>query len=332
VVFSLQLELKLIHYLAKKTLSRQEKIPLVLMLEPTHQCNLRCAGCGRIREYRSTLDQRLSVEECLSSVDEAGAPIVAVTGGEPLLHPHIDDIVQGIVDDKRFVYLCTNGLLLEESLAKFEPSPYFAFNIHLDGLAETHDAMAGRAGVFDTALNGIRSAKDAGFQICSNTTVYKRSDVREVRGLLQLLMDMRVDGVLLSPAFSYEAVDDDVFLSRGEVNSVFNDILRSPNHHRYFSTPPYLEFLKGERDLLCIPWANPTRNPLGWKSPCYLITDAHYGSFGELLERTEWDSYGVGRDPRCENCMVHSGFEASAVRAMMREPSSLWKAIKWSLT
>jgi hypothetical protein len=141
-----------------------------------------------------------------------------------------------------------------------------------------------------------------------------------------------VDGVLLSPAFSYEAVDDDVFLSRGEVNSVFNDILRSPNHHRYFSTPPYLEFLKGERDLLCIPWANPTRNPLGWKSPCYLITDAHYGSFGELLERTEWDSYGVGRDPRCENCMVHSGFEASAVRAMMREPSSLWKAIKWSLT
>jgi hopanoid biosynthesis associated radical SAM protein HpnH len=332
VVFPRQLQVRLIQYLAAKKLSRQDKFPLVLMLEPTHQCNLRCAGCGRIREYGSTLDRGLSVEECLSSVEEAGTPIVAVTGGEPLLHPHIDEIVRGIVGGKRFVYLCTNGLLLEESLGQFEPGPYFAFNVHLDGLAWSHDAMAGRNGVFDTALRGIRAAKESGFQVCTNTTVYKRSDVRETRGLLQLLMDMDIDGVLLSPAFSYEAVDDDVFLSRGEVNSMFRNLLRPPNHHRYFSTPPYLEFLQGERELRCTPWANPTRNPLGWKSPCYLITDAHYRSFGELLERTDWEAYGVGRDLRCENCMVHSGFEASAVDAMFREPRALWKAIKWSLS
>lgn len=332
MAFPLQLNLRLVSYLARKKLSGQRRFPLVLMLEPTHRCNLRCAGCGRIREYESTLDQELSVEECLASMEEAGAPVVAVTGGEPLLHPGIDEIVRGIVAGKRFVYLCTNGLMLRTSLGKFQPGPYLAINVHLDGLGPTHDGMAGREGVFETALAGIQAAKEAGFQVCTNTTVYKGSDVKEIRELLQLLMDLGVDGLLLSPAFSYEAVDEEVFLARGEITTMFQDILRPSNHHRYYSTPLYLDFLRGERELECTPWANPTRNPQGWKSPCYLITDGHYGSFAELMERTEWDKYGVGRDPRCQNCMVHSGFEATAVAEVGRDPGALWKTIKWSLT
>jgi hopanoid biosynthesis associated radical SAM protein HpnH len=332
MAFPIQLNLRLMSYLVGKKLSGQSRYPLVLMLEPTHLCNLRCAGCGRIREYGATLNQKLSIEECLNSVEEAGAPVVAVTGGEPLLHPDIEEIVGEIVAGKRFVYLCTNGLVLQRSLEKFQPSPYLAINVHLDGLAPTHDGMAGREGVFETALQGIQKAKEAGFQVCTNTTVYKGSDVREIRELLQLLMDVGVDGLLLSPAFSYEAVENEVFLSREEITAMFQDILCPPNHHRYYSTPLYLEFLKGERELECTPWANSTRNPQGWKSPCYLITDGHYQSFEELMERTEWESYSVGRDPRCENCMVHSGFEATAVTEVGRDLGALWKTIKWSLS
>jgi hopanoid biosynthesis associated radical SAM protein HpnH len=332
VAFPIQLNLRLANYLIRKTLSGQRRFPLVLMLEPTHLCNLRCAGCGRIREYGSTLDQKLTVEECLASVEEAGAPVVAVTGGEPLLHPGIQEIVTGIISGKRFVYLCTNGLVLESSLGKFQPSPYLAINVHLDGLASTHDGMAGRQGVFDTALKGIQAAKEAGFQVCTNTTVYKGSQPREIRELLRLLMYAGVDGLLLSPAFSYEAVDEEVFLSRDEIVGLFREILRPPNHRRYYSTPLYLDFLKGERELECTPWANPTRNPQGWKSPCYLITDRHFGSFAELMEETEWEKYGVGRDPRCQNCMVHSGFEATAVSEVGRDLGALWKTLKWSLS
>jgi hopanoid biosynthesis associated radical SAM protein HpnH len=332
MAFPIQLNLRLVNYLIGKKLSGQSRFPLVLMLEPTHLCNLRCAGCGRIREYSSTLEQQLSVEECLASVEEAGAPVVAVTGGEPLLHPGIQEIVTGIIRSKRFVYLCTNGLVLERSLEKFQPSPYLAINVHLDGLAPTHDGMAGREGVFETALNGIQAAKEAGFQVCTNTTVYKGSRPREIRELLQLLMYVGVDGLLLSPAFGYEAVDQEVFLSREETIGLFREILRPPDRRRYYSTPLYLDFLKGERELECTPWANPTRNPQGWKSPCYLITDRHFGSLQELMEQTEWEKYGVGRDPRCENCMVHSGFEATAVSEAGRDLGALWKTLKWSLS
>lgn len=332
MAFPFQLNIRLVSYLLGKKLWGETRFPLVLMLEPTHLCNLRCSGCGRIREYSSTLDQTMSAEECLASVAEARAPVVAVTGGEPLLHPDIREIVRGIVEAKRFVYLCTNGLLLEEYLDTFQPSPYFCFNVHLDGLAPSHNRMTGREGVFETAVTGMRWAKEAGFQVCTNTTVYKGADVSETRRLLQLLMDVGGDGLLLSPAFSYEVVEDEVFLSREEITSVFQEILRPPNHHRYYSTPLYLDFLKGERELQCTPWANPTRNPQGWKSPCYLITDEHYSSFEELMERTEWERYGVGRDPRCQNCMVHSGFEASAVTAVGGDLRALWKTIKWSLS
>ena len=328
--FPLRLILHLSRYLLGKKLKGEERFPLVLMLEPTHRCNLSCAGCGRIREYSDTLGQMLSVEECLSSAAEADAPVVAVTGGEPLLHPAIGEIVAGLIEQGRFVYLCTNGLLMKESLGKFTPSPYFAFNVHLDGLAETHDRLVGRRGVFARAMEAIEAAKRAGFRVCTNTTVYKGTDPEEIGQLLSLLMERGVDGVLLSPGFSFEAVEEEIFLTREEIRSLFRTILSQVKGVRFYNTPPYLEFLKGERELQCTPWGNPTRNPQGWKRPCYLLTDGHCRSFRELMEETDWERYGVGRDPRCANCMVHSGFEASAVLSMGR-PAELVRAIAWSL-
>jgi len=322
--------LHLSRYLLIKKLKGETRFPLVLMLEPTHRCNLACAGCGRIREYRDTLSQMLSVEECLASAAEADAPVVAVTGGEPLLHPAIEEIVAGLIEQRRFVYLCTNGLLMKESLGKFTPNPYFTFNVHLDGLAETHDCLVGRRGVFAKAMEAIEAAKRAGFRVCTNTTVYKGTDPGEISQLLSLLMERGVDGVLLSPGFSYEAVEEEIFLTREEIHRLFRTILSHADGVRFYNTPPYLEFLKGERELQCTPWGNPTRNPQGWKQPCYLITDGHCRTFRELMEGTDWGRYGVGKDPRCANCLVHSGFEASAVLSMGR-PAELAKAMAWSL-
>jgi hopanoid biosynthesis associated radical SAM protein HpnH len=328
--FPPQQMLHLSRYLLTKKIGQEKRYPLVLMLELTYRCNLSCAGCGRIREYRDTLGQTLSVEECLASAAEAGAPVVAVSGGEPLLHKGVQEIVAGLIEQKRFVYLCTNGLLMEESLDKFRPSPYFSFNVHLDGLAETHDRLVGRKGTFDKAVKAIGAAKRAGFRVCTNTTVYKGTDPQEIKQLLSLLTEQRVDGVLLSPAFGYEAVEEDIFLTRDEIHGLFRTILSNPDGVRFYNTPPYLELLKGEREMQCTPWGNPTRTPQGWKRPCYLLTDGYCQSFKELMETTDWEHYGLGRDPRCANCMVHSGFEASAVLAMGR-PAGLPKAIAWSL-
>ncbi len=319
------------HYLLTKKLQGEERFPLVLMLELTHRCNLACAGCGRIREHRDTLDQTLSVEECLASAAEADAPVVAVSGGEPLLHPHVREIVSGLIAQGRFVYLCTNGLLLARSLPLFTPSPYLSFNVHLDGLAATHDRLAGRQGVFARAIAAIEAARQAGFRVCTNTTVYKGTDPDEIHRLLRLLMAHQVDGVLLSPAFSYQAVPDEIFLSRAEARRLFRAILTNSRGIKFYNTPPYLAFLKGEQELPCTPWGNPTRTPQGWKRPCYLLTDGYSPSFRALMAETEWERYGPGRDPRCTDCLVHSGFEASAVLSMSR-PAELIRALRWSLS
>ena len=322
--------LHLSRYLLAKKLGGEKRFPLVLMLEPTHRCNLSCTGCGRIRECGDTLDQMLSVEECLASATEADAPVVAIGGGEPLLHPFIKEIVAGLIEQKRFVYLCTNGLLMKESLGKFTPSPYFGFNVHLDGLVETHDLLVGRRGVFARAMEAIESAKRAGFRVCTNTTVYKGTDPREINQLLSLLMEREVDGVLLSPAFSYEAVEEEIFLTREEIHRLFRAIFSRARGLRFYNTPPYLELLRGERELPCTPWGNPTRTPQGWKQPCYLLTDGYCRSFRELMEGTDWERYGPGKDPRCANCLVHSGFEASAVLSMGK-PAEMVRALAWSL-
>ena len=303
---------------------------MVLMLEPTFRCNLACTGCGRIREYKDAIDHMLTADECLAAVDESGAPVVSLTGGEPLIHPDIEQIVHGIIARKRFIYLCTNGLILESSLRKFKPSPYLSFVLHIDGLANTHDQFAGREGVFQTAFAGMRAAKRAGFQVRTNTTIYKGSNPGEIEHLFILLSQIPLDGLMVSPAFSYEAVNGDVFLSRREINDVFQPIYELRKRFRFYNTPIYLEFLAGKRDFKCTPWSSPTRNPEGWKLPCYLITDGHCRSFKELMEETPWEKYGVGNDPRCSSCMVHCGFEASAIDESMKSLGALWRMIRWN--
>jgi hopanoid biosynthesis associated radical SAM protein HpnH len=331
MVFPWQLSLCLARYLIKNKLRGRKRFPLVLMLEPTFRCNLACAGCGRIREYRDVLDQILTVDECLAAVDEAGAPVVSLTGGEPLLHPDIEQIVNGIIARGRFVHLCTNGVLLEKSLTKFKPAPQLNFVVHLDGLAQTHDEIAGRKGVFETAIAAIQAAKKAGFQVHTNTTLYKGTSPEEIEELFALLSRLGIDGIMVSPAFSYEAVDGDVFLTRSDAIEIFRPIYEARKQFRFYNTPIYLDFLAGKRELKCTPWSNPTKNPKGWKRPCYLITDGHCQSFKELMDETPWGKYGVGNDPRCAACMVHCGFEASAIDIAGKSLPNLWRMVKWNL-
>ena len=264
-------------------------------------------------------------------MDEAGAPVVTVTGGEPLMLSNIGDIVRGIVDRGKHVFLCTNGTLLKEKLVDFTPNARLTFNIHLDGFGEAHDRILGRRGVFDAAVEAIRSAKRKGFRVSTNTTVYKDSDPSNLARLMDILHRLDVDGILVSPAFDYESVNEDLFLDRQEIINKFNSLSHLFQGSRLMGSPIYLEFLSGKRDLSCTPWGNPTRNPKGWKSPCYLITDTHYASFDELMEKTDWDRYESGRDHRCRNCMVHCGFEASVVRSVGSHPSDLIKMIRWNL-
>jgi len=321
----------MMRYLLSNGIHRIKRFPLVLMLEPTHQCNLNCSGCGRIREYADSLHRSLSLEECLASVDEAGAPVVTVTGGEPLLLPNLGRIIREILDRGKHVFLCTNGTLLKEKLADFSPDVRLTFNVHLDGFGEAHDRILGWRGVFDAAVEAIRSAKKEGFRVSTNTTVYKDSDPSNLARLLDMLRRLDVDGILVSPAFDYESVNEDLFLDREEIVHKFNSLSYLFDGCRMISSPIYLEFLSGKRDLRCTPWGNPTRNPKGWKSPCYLITDTHYASFDELMEKTDWDRYESGKDLRCRNCMVHCGFEPSVARSVGSHPSDLIKMIRWNL-
>lgn len=330
MVFPWQLSLALTKYLVKNKFLGRKQFPLLLMLEPTLLCNLSCEGCGRIREFWSAPGQMLSAGECLSAVDEAGTPVVAISGGEPLLHPEIQQIVQEIIARKRFVYLTTNGLLLEDSLKKFKPSPYFSFVLHIDGLAEFHDRLAGREGVFETAIAGMKVAKQTGYRILTNTTIYKGTSLAEIEQLFLLLSQIPVDGMMVAPAFNYEAVNDDVFLSRSEIREFFNSLDGLRRRFPFYNTPIYLDFLSGKKELTCTPWGNPTRNPKGWRKPCYLITDEHCQSLRELLEETPWEKYGVSNDPRCANCMTHCGFEASAINETGKNLANIWRTIRWN--
>jgi hopanoid biosynthesis associated radical SAM protein HpnH len=329
--FSRQLSLSLSKYIASQRLRGIKRFPLVLMLEPSFKCNLACSGCGRIREYRDILDRSLSLDECLAAVEEAGAPVVSITGGEPLIHPQIDQIVNGIIARKKFVNLCTNGLLLKESLEKFEPSPYLSFVLHLDNLAKTHDSFAGRPGVFDTALEAMKIARARGFQLLVNTTFYKTSRLEEIIQLFDTLSAIPVNGIMVAPAFNYEAVQNDVFLSRADAEATFQKLLALKRRYPFYNTPIYLDFLAGSRRLTCAPWSTPTRNPKGWKRPCYLLTDGHVSSYRELFQETDWSQYGE-KNPRCAGCMVHCGFEGSALDQTLRSPSAFWRTLTWTLT
>lgn len=314
--FPVSLYISMTRYLLEQKMRGVHRFPLVLMLEPTHRCNLTCAGCGRIREYQSTLGKEMTLEECLRSVDESGTPVVTVTGGEPLLYSRAPELVEALVKRRKHIYFCTNGQLLEESLHKYRPDVHFTWNVHFDGTEPVHDAIIGKEGGFRKAVAGVKAAKAAGFRVSTNTTVYRETDVGDLESLFAQLKDLEVDGILVAPGFSYEDVTGEVFLTREEIIRKFKRIRSWQHRFPLISNPIYLDFLSGDRALQCTPWGNPTRNTQGWKAPCYLITDTHHSSYKELMDRTDWDYYASGRDPRCRQCMVHCGYEPTVVTQM----------------
>jgi hopanoid biosynthesis associated radical SAM protein HpnH len=331
--FPLRLTATTTRYIASKRLRRVEKFPLVMMLEPLHACNLTCTGCGRIREYRSTITQKLTVEQCLTAADECGAPIVSICGGEPTIYPELSELMDELRARDRHVYLCTHGMFIRKRLHEWKPSSSFFINVHLDGLEQTHDLVVERQGVFREAIEGIKAAKAAGFLVCTNTTIYKQTDLSEIARLYDLLETLGVDGYMVTPAYSYAAVQTkEIFMSRDEIQSKFRAAADLLGRYNMMTSPIYLEFLRGERDLMCTAWGNPTYNPRGWKGPCYLMTDAHHTTFREFMENTPWERYGRGRDPRCEDCMVHVGYEPSAVLGANRQFGDSWKLLTWQLT
>jgi hopanoid biosynthesis associated radical SAM protein HpnH len=324
---------KIAGYVVKKKLARTRRFPMVLMLEPLHACNLTCTGCGRIREYASTIKQKLSIEECLAAVDECGAPVVSICGGEPMIYPGIGELVARIQERKKVVILCTNGMFIRKKLAEFRPSRTFFFNVHLDGMRTSHDIAVEREGVFDAAIDGIRAAKEAGFLVCTNTTVFKETDMTELDELFGFLTTLDVDGFMISPGYGYAAVDaKEMFMSRDDIRAKFRAADAMFRKYKFNTSPVYLEFLQGKREMACTAWGNPTRNIKGWKGPCYLITDTHHATFDDLLNKTPWEKYGYGNDPRCENCMVHSGYEASAALGVNARLGDTFKMIKWQFT
>lgn len=337
--FPLSLTRSMTAYLLRKKLAGEKVFPLVLMLEPLHACNLSCTGCGRIREYASTMHRRLSVEQCLAAVAECGAPIVSVCGGEPLMYPEIEPLVEILIEQRKHVYLCTNGVLLEKKLKCFRPSSRLFINVHLDGMEATHDRMVEREGVFAAAVRGILDAKTAGFTVCTNTTIYKDTDMHEIAVLFDYLYELGVDGFMISPAFGYASVCDSdpqggqqIFMTRDEVHEKFRTARQLLDRFRLTASPIYMEFLRGERELECAAWANPTYNVQGWRGPCYLLGDAHYESYRELVASTDWSTLGPSGDPRCKHCLVHCGFEPAAVLTANKGVRDLVRMAMWQMT
>jgi hopanoid biosynthesis associated radical SAM protein HpnH len=327
-----RLSYDLARYVTVNRLKRVEKYPLGLMLEPTHLCNLACSGCGRVREYAATIGQMMPLAECLQSVDECPAPVVAIAGGEPLLYPQIIELTAAILARGKHIQLCTNALLLKEALPGIANHPNLTINVHIDGLETSHDRILGHQGAFKTAIEAIIEAKQLGYRVCTNTTIFLDSDLLEVEMLFAKLTEIGVDGLMVAPGFDYEAVGKDIFLARQEIERKFREIYLMSSRFRFWSTPMYLRFLKGEKRLQCTPWGNPTRNPLGWKGPCYLITDAHYRTYREMMEQTDWSRYGVGRDERCNQCMMHSAFEPTVVGEIAGSWRDIFEMLRWNFS
>lgn len=388
--FPLALSLKIAAHIVGRKMRGVEKFATVLQLEPLHTCNLTCTGCGRIREYSTSIKDVMPLEDCLGAAMECDAPMVSICGGEPLIYPHIEELVAGLLRQGRIVYLCTNAtamrrkmrdylaqnylqrrceteelmqvLVSEELLTAAQreeirqprseprtttiaPSQWFYWNVHLDGLEQTHDLIVERPGVFREAVAAIRMAKLLGFQVATNTTVYRETDVQEIEDMFAFLGTLGVDGHTISPGYEYDAAKRDMvgrlgiqpeefFLTRSATKRKFARAVEWGRKFPILGTPIYLEFLAGLRDLTCSAWAIPTRNIRGWKGPCYLMTDGHYRSYQELLERTDWSRLGVvngvAKDPRCENCMVHCGYEPTASLGLQAQPGDLWKTIRFN--
>jgi hopanoid biosynthesis associated radical SAM protein HpnH len=319
-------------YVLKQRLRGQKKYPLVLMLEPLFRCNLACAGCGKIQHPTEILRQHLSPESCFKAVEDCGAPIVSIAGGEPLLHPQIEAIAAGLVARKKFVYLCTNALRLEQSLGKFTPSPYFTFSVHLDGQQARHDELVCRDGTFDIAIQAIKAAKAAGFRVTTNTTVFEGENPEELRQFFDFVTTLGTDGLMISPGYSYEkAPDQEHFLKRERTKDLFRRVF-SGKRWDFNHSPLFLEFLQGKREYQCTPWGNPNYSVLGWQKPCYLMADGYANTFQELMDKTDWDRYGTGRDPRCADCMVHCGYEPTAVMDAVSSPAKMLHSAFATLT
>ena len=322
----LQLDMRMASYLLHQKAKRRKFFPFVTMVEPLEACNLKCIGCGRVEEYRDFVDRRLSVDESLAAVHASGAPIVSISGGEPLLHGKIGEIVRAIVDEKRFVYLCTNGVLLQEKLDSFSPSPYLSFVVHLDGTEEIHDRVTNSSGTYKKAIAGISDGLARGFRVNTNTTLFHGSDVDDLHALFSLLAAMGIEGLMVSPGYAYEEVSDrDLFLKRQESISVFRQVLDPTKGFPFYNNPLYLDFLRGDREYNCAAWTTPTYTVLGWRKPCYILADEHVEDVQELFDPALWESYGPGRDRRCTNCMMHSSFEGASILHAFSHPRDLLK-------
>lgn len=393
--FPLALTSKIAAYIVGHKLRGTQKFATVLQLEPLHTCNLTCTGCGRIREYSTNLKDLLPLEDCLAAAEECNAPMVSICGGEPLIYPQIEALVQGLHEQRRIIYICTNamfmrkkmrewmaaeyarratfieekitaliaaGLMSEKEAAAIPagpkdpakptigPSKWMYWNVHLDGLERTHDLIVEREGVFHECILAIKMAKALGYQVATNTTIYKETDMDEVEQMLDFLSDLGVDGHTITPGYEYDAAKKDMiarlnlqpenfFLTRSLTVQKFSKMEEWMNRYTFFGTPVYFEFLAGKRDLTCSAWAIPTRNIRGWKAPCYFMTDTvsskgHYDTYSELLEHVDWSKYGVvdgvAKDPRCENCMTHCGYEPTASLGLQAQPGDTWKTIKFN--
>lgn len=319
-------------YVLKNKLKGLERYPLVLMLEPLFRCNLACPGCGKIDYEDEILNKRLSVKECLNAVDECGAPVVSIPGGEPLLHREIGEIVKGIIDRKKFVYLCTNALLLEKRLHLFKPTPYLTFSVHLDGLEDEHDKAVAQDGVFKKAVSAIRKAKALGFRVNLNCTLFDQTPASEIARFFDFAsQNLEVEGITVSPGYAYErAPDQEHFLNREKTKNLFRDVFRfgKGRKWRFSQSSLFLDFLAGNQSYKCTPWGNPTRNVFGWQKPCYLLAEGYASSFQSLMEETDWNSYGTGNYEKCADCMVHCGYEPTAVLDTLNHPL---KALKTAL-
>ncbi len=329
--FPLHITTDMVKWQFKNKLQGRDRYPVVLMLEPLYTCNLACIGCTPER-HMGDLKDRLTLQECLKSVDDAGAPVVSICGGEPTIYPELAELVQEIIDRKRHIYLCTNGLLLERFYQKSKPHKRLSINVHLDGLRETHDFVCARPGVFDKAIEMIKEGKQRGYAVCTNTTVYRETSMNEVEEMMELLTGLGVDGMMISPGYHYEKLTENHFMYRQEIHRKFERVLELSKWYKISLTPLFLEFAAGKRDYPCTPWGNVTRTPFGWKGPCYLIGDTYFKTWDEFWNGVDWNYWEKREDERCQNCFMHSGFEASVVRKLPESPRDMLRMAKWMVT
>ncbi len=323
--------MKIGSYILRQQLKGRERFPLLVELEPLFQCNLECVGCGKIQHPEATLRRRMPVEQAIGAIEECGAPMVSIAGGEPLIHPEIDVIAKELVKRKKYVFLCTNAILMKKKLDLFEPSRYFAWAVHVDGLRERHDESVDRAGTFDKAVEAIKAAKEAGFRVTTNTTIFTHDSPESVRQVLDFLQyELDVDAMMISPAYAYEkAPDQDHFLGVKQTHELFKSAFADGRRRKWRlnHSPLFLDFLEGKVEYGCTAWGIPSYSLFGWQRPCYLMSDGYVSTYKELVETTDWDAYGRGKDPRCDNCMAHCGYEPTAALATSRSPRQSLRAL-----